>query len=64
MVDGITEDKNTNKGGYQITETQLQLKGESDFMADVINQRKEDISAIANIMNEINAMAQDIAIET
>ena len=56
MVNGISEEKNTNNQ-YQITETQLQLKGESDFMADVINQRKEDITAIANIMNEINAMA-------
>ena len=29
-----------------------------------INQRKADIDDIANIMSNINAIAQDIAIET
>lgn len=29
----------------------------------MIDQRKEDISSIANIMNDINAIAKDIAVE-
>jgi len=33
-------------------------------MSNVISQRKEDISSIANIMNDINSIAKDIAIET
>jgi len=30
----------------------------------VIGQRKQDINAIADIMNDINTIAQDLAIET
>ena len=33
-------------------------------MANIINQRKDDISNIANIMNDINSIAKDLAIET
>jgi t-SNARE complex subunit (syntaxin) len=35
-----------------------------DFMETVIDQRKDDINSIANIMNDINAIAKDIAVET
>ena len=35
-----------------------------DFMETVIHQRKDDINSIANIMNDINAIAKDIAVET
>ena len=33
-------------------------------MSNVINQRKDDINSIANIMADINDIAKDIAIET
>jgi syntaxin 16 len=33
-------------------------------MESIINQRKEDISNIANIMNDINCIAKDLAVET
>ena len=33
-------------------------------MANIINQRKEDIQSIANIMSDINSIAKDLAIET
>ena len=33
-------------------------------MQNVIDQRKEDINSIANIMSDLNEMAKDIAIET
>lgn len=33
-------------------------------MQNIISQRKEDISNIANIMNDINSIAKDLAIET
>ena len=42
----------------------MAIKGETDFMANIINQRKDDISNIANIMNDINSIAKDLAIET
>ena len=43
---------------------QINIKNESDFMQNVIDQRKEDINALATIMNDINSIAKDIAIET
>ena len=33
-------------------------------MENIISQRKEDISNIANIMSDINSIAKDIAVET
>lgn len=33
-------------------------------MANIINQRKDDIQSIANIMSDINSIAKDLAIET
>ena len=33
-------------------------------MESIVNQRKEDISNIANIMNDINSIAKDLAVET
>ena len=33
-------------------------------MANIINQRKDDIQNIANIMSDINSIARDLAIET
>lgn len=61
----IEEEKtNMNKQQYKLQEEDLAIKGESDFMANIINQRKEDISNIANIMSDINSIAKDLAIET
>ena len=65
MTHGITEESsNQNKQGYQLSQEQVKVTGEMDFMETVIHQRKEDISSIANIMNDINAIAKDIAVET
>lgn len=65
MVAGISQDsKNTNKQGYQLTTQQIKFTGEVDFMHNVIQQRKQDINSIANIMADINEIAKDIAIET
>ena len=65
MAHGITEEgSNQNKQGYQLSQEQVKVTGEMDFMETVIHQRKEDINSIANIMNDINAIAKDIAVET
>ena len=40
------------------------MAADADFMNEIIGQRKEDISNIANIMSDINAIAKDLAIET
>ena len=64
MVDGITEEKNTNKKDYALGQEQIKISGEVDFMQNIIAQRKEDINSIANIMADINAIAKDIAVET
>ena len=67
MVNGIAEEENPLSGGLKqlkLTEQDLMIKGESDLMDAQINQRKADIDDIANIMSNINSIAQDIAIET
>lgn len=67
MTNGaIIEEENTNINNqkYKLQEEDIAIKGETDFMANIINQRKEDISNIANIMNDINSIAKDLAIET
>ena len=64
MVNGITEEKNTNKKDYALGQEQIKISGEVDFMQNIIAQRKEDIHSIANIMADINAIAKDIAVET
>jgi hypothetical protein len=40
------------------------MAADADFMANIIGQRKEDINNIASIMSDINAIAQDLAVET
>ena len=42
----------------------MKIKGEADFMENIITQRKEDINNIATIMSDINSIAKDIAVET
>jgi hypothetical protein len=43
---------------------QIQISDETDFLAGVITQRKDDINAIGDIMANINEMAGAIAKET
>ena len=67
MVNGIAEEENPLSGGKQqlkLTQEDLVIKNESDLMDAQISQRKADIDDIANIMSNINSIAQDIAIET
>ena len=67
MTNGATieeENTNINKQQYKLQQEDLAIKGESDFMANIINQRKDDISNIANIMSDINSIAKDLALET
>ena len=70
MTNGATieEEKenisNNNKQQYKLQQEDLAIKGESDFMSNIINQRRDDISNIANIMSDINSIAKDLALET
>ena len=70
MTNGATieEEKenisNNNKLQYKLQQEDLAIKGESDFMSNIINQRRDDISNIANIMSDINSIAKDLALET
>ena len=69
MTHGITEEKQILKQQeeetkQQLSQIQINIKGESDFMTNVIDQRNQDINAIANIMSDINEIAKDIAVET
>lgn len=43
---------------------QMKLIAETDNMAEVIQQRKKEIGQIESIMQNINAIAKDINIET
>ena len=47
-----------------LTQADLLIQGESDLLDNQIKQRKDDIDDIANIMSNINSIANDIAIET
>lgn len=62
MTHGVTHEK-TEEQKVQ-AQQQLNFKNESDFMQNVIDQRKEDINTIAELMSNINDIAKDIAIET
>ena len=39
------------------------MQQDADFYSGVIKQRKEDIGAIADIMQDINSIAKDLAVE-
>ena len=39
------------------------MEQDADFYSGVIKQRKEDIGAIADIMQDINSIAKDLAVE-
>ena len=68
MVNGIAEEENPLSGGnkmkLKLSEQDLVVKNESDLIDAQIAERKVDIDNIANIMSNINSIAQDIAIET
>ena len=52
------------KQQFKLSDEELRMAADADFMSNVIGQRKEDINNIANIMSDINAIAKDLAIET
>lgn len=52
------------KQQFKLSDEELRMAADTDFMTNVIGQRKEDINNIANIMSNINAIAKDLAIET
>jgi len=47
-----------------MSDEDLQMTQNVDYMQNIISQRKQDINQIADIMSDINAMAKDLAIET
>jgi hypothetical protein len=62
---GQEEDQNQFlKQQFKLSDEELRMAADADFMQNVIGQRKEDINNIANIMSDINAIAKDLAIET
>lgn len=53
-----------NKQEFKISDDDLRMAQDADFMANVIDQRKQDMDGIQSAMANINAMAKDLAIET
>ena len=49
--------------GFKLSDEEMRLAADADFMQNVIGQRKQDINNIANIMSDINCIAKDLAIE-
>ena len=59
--------KNRNLTGIsqlELSVYRMKIVAETDYMDEVITQRKKDITQIENIMNDIHTIAQDIALET
>ena len=52
------------KEQFKISDDDLRMAQDADFMANVIAQRKDDMDHIQSAMANINAMAKDLAIET
>ena len=46
-----------------LSDDDLRFKQDQDFVNGVIQQRKGDINAIADIMQDINSIAKDLAVE-
>ena len=61
MVDGQVRN---DEEAPALSLDQIKVTHEADFMAAVIDQRKDDINAIGDIMANINEMAGVIAQET
>jgi hypothetical protein len=69
MVDGQVRnfslnDEEAAPSAPALSLEQIHVSNEADFMAAVIDQRKDDINAIGDIMANINEMAGAIAKET
>lgn len=64
MTHGVTEQIQQNEEQKAQAQIQLNIKNESDFVQNVIDQRKDDINTIATLMSNINMIAKDIAVET
>ena len=41
----------------------MRVVAETDYMEEVVNQRKKDIDQIETIMTDINHIAKDLAVE-
>lgn len=50
--------------GFQLTDEDQRMAQDAEYMGNIINQRKQDINTIADIMQDINSIAKDIAKET
>ena len=48
---------------FKPTDSEMRLAAEADMMNRIIDERNEDIDKIADIMNDINCIAKDIAVE-
>lgn len=48
---------------FELSDEDRKFQQDQDFYSGVIQQRKEDINAIADIMQDINHIAKDLAIE-
>mmetsp|Transcript_4173 Transcript_4173/g.7075 ORF Transcript_4173/g.7075 Transcript_4173/m.7075 type:complete len:96 (+) Transcript_4173:528-815(+) len=52
-----------NNQKFKLTEEDQRLAQDTDFMSNIIQQRKQDIDLIGDIMNDINSIAKDVAVE-
>lgn len=52
------------KQKFVLSDEERKMAADVNFHEEVINQRKEDINKIGDIMANINEMARDLAIET
>ena len=65
MVNGINDgNKGKQQQLAQISKQEIKILAETYLYESQIHQRKQDIDEIASIMQNINSLANDIAIET
>ena len=60
----VKDDGGKKQQLVQISQQDIKIVAETDLYESQINQRKQDIDNIAAIMQNINSLANDIAIET
>ena len=60
----VKDDGGKKQQLVQISQQDIKIVAETDLYESQINQRKQDIDNIAAIMQNINFLANDIAIET
>ena len=69
VSDGINDqsvehlESQMQKQKFQISDDDRRMEAEQDFYQGIIKQRNEDVNAIADIMQNINSIAKDLAIE-